>query len=714
MAKKRVPTFEQKMAARKAANASASENPEVIQDTVKVIDPYVRNDKGVAIARKDGSPLNPKKVQKAVERTKKVVLRKPVSREVAQEAPQPRKPAAPAKPVVEGQPSGKRITDGGKAPGLGGVNESAIATLEIERSLQPHSQSEADWLKNQLDVQDEINDSGKGSDWYRRHTQSPFEYVQEHITPNEDAASAWLKDSKGKPLPSHVRLGLPHTQGNEGIYSAMMKASGLQTRSITEDSTSRFAGASWNQSPTDFEVIMPDGSRRLVDVQNTYDMWGKGLQTNMNLGITKSDRGAFGRSWREASDIDTLQTILREAYKDTPGLFRSKFTMSDKGFLLPEHLATPGKSTGMGVRDFVKTEPSMFQQDAIIGGLYDGRKANAESRALQMAEGIDPSDMVSHGYYNPTLPERMYGIDLELTRDTLMPMTKGELSKLQTNKTRGNPMSAVLSGKNKSVLSLPLNVMEEIGDSKGTLDTLVSPAVKEAVNRASVARGGKQLFYGGIPEPWVKGLKTNWRGGVGATVLNGASRESGVKLGKGDYTGAATEFGTTYALGAAFEHGIKGLTKSLGKRAPGIVTRFAGGSAGSGGLLTPVMATMAAVEVADGVVEGVTGKDTIAHVNDGMVRPYYQRTTGDTRTEEQIQRSLSGPKRVYGSDKPKRTKPQMTKEAIQRASKHLSKMVPEVKPEAPTPTVKPTVTPTVKPQQKAGWQKAFAAVRGWI
>ena len=64
------------------------------------------------------------------------------------------------------------------------------------------------------------------------------------------------------------------------------------------------------------------------------------------------------------------------------------------------------------------------------------------------------------------------------------------------------------------------------------------------------------------------------------------------------------------------------------------------------------MATIGAVELADGLVEGVTGKDTIAHVNDGIVKPYYQRSTGDNRSEEQIQRNLSGPK-VYNSGIPK-------------------------------------------------------------
>ena len=177
-------------------------------------------------------------------------------------------------------------------------------------------------------------------------------------------------------------------------------------------------------------------------------------------------------------------------------------------------------------------------------------------------------------------------------------------------------------------------------------------------------------FHSGLPidgsdvRRGARELAGNWRGGLGLGVLDGASREVGVKVGQGDYTGAAKEAATTYVTGAALEKGLRATGSILSKKLPGIGARFAAGSSGSGGLLTPVMATIGAVELADGVVEGVTGKDTISHVNDGMVKPYYQRTTGDTRTEEQIQSNLTGPKRVYGSDKPKPTKPQMTKQAV--------------------------------------------------
>lgn len=625
----------------------------------------------------------------------------PLAKKRQAQQPVVRRPVTMRPTVVEGKPSGRRIADGGKAPGLGGSNDLEIAMIELDRALRPHPESETEWLDRQLDVQREI----RRNDW--NHIESRFEYAARELGLDPDAARQWVRKSSpaGAGAPLHVRLGLPHTQGNEGIYGAMMRASGLQARSIAEDSATRFSGEAWNQSPTDFEIVMPDGSRRLIDVQNVYDRGGMNEgRSTMNLGITKMDGGAFGRSWRNASPTDSMQTILKDSYGGIQKPLRSKFTMSDKGFLMPIEMVDS---------DFVKSEPSMFQQDGIIGGLYNDSD-HTPSRILQSERGLSVNG--HHGSYNPKLPKRVFGLDLEKMRDTILPMTKAEIEKLQPVR----QFDAVRSGTKGSNLALPIQVMEEIGDSKTTLNSLVSDPVKEAVNRMSVARGGRELFAG-IPidrksaVSTAKELAENWRGGVGLGLVDGASREVGVKLGQGDYAGAAQEAAKTYLTGAAGEKVLRTASSVISKKLPGIGARVAAGTTGSGGLLAPVMATIGVAELADGLVEGFTGKDTIAHVNDGIVRPNYQRTTGDTRTEEQIQANLSGPKRVYGSDKPKQTKPTVTKAAIEKAKTHLTKAAPTVKVEPPhTPTITPTVTPTVKPNNKPGWQKALERTGSWI
>ena len=65
------------------------------------------------------------------------------------------------------------------------------------------------------------------------------------------------------------------------------------------------------------------------------------------------------------------------------------------------------------------------------------------------------------------------------------------------------------------------------------------------------------------------------------------------------------------------------------KRLPGIASRFAAGSGGSGGLATPLMAGWAAYDVADGLTEGITGKGLSKRMEEGtdqaMVDAYERR-----------------------------------------------------------------------------------------
>ena len=78
-----------------------------------------------------------------------------------------------------------------------------------------------------------------------------------------------------------------------------------------------------------------------------------------------------------------------------------------------------------------------------------------------------------------------------------------------------------------------------------------------------------------------------------------------------------------------------------------------------------------------------------------------------TRTEEQIQSNLTGPKRVYGSDEANQT---TDDEASCTACRNICRVVPEVKPEAPT--VKPTLTSL--DLAWPGWQKALDRAGSWF
>lgn len=98
------------------------------------------------------------------------------------------------------------------------------------------------------------------------------------------------------------------------------------------------------------------------------------------------------------------------------------------------------------------------------------------------------------------------------------------------------------------------------------------------------------------------------RNPTGAALGAIADRDVGVQLGKGNFGGAATGAITNGVIGGLAEAGMKRIAPAVAKRLPAIATRFAAGSAASGGALMPALAAYAAYDFADGVVEGATGK----------------------------------------------------------------------------------------------------------
>ena len=125
---------------------------------------------------------------------------------------------------------------------------------------------------------------------------------------------------------------------------------------------------------------------------------------------------------------------------------------------------------------------------------------------------------------------------------------------------------------------------------------------------SGVPKGQAGYMNAGLIDEAGKGLVKGRIGGLANTALGGASRETGVKLGKGDYVGAATEFGKEYAIGAAADVGIRKAGQAVMQRMPGLAARVAGGTAASGGWAAPILGAYAVYDLADGLVEGTTGK----------------------------------------------------------------------------------------------------------
>jgi len=87
-----------------------------------------------------------------------------------------------------------------------------------------------------------------------------------------------------------------------------------------------------------------------------------------------------------------------------------------------------------------------------------------------------------------------------------------------------------------------------------------------------------------------------------------ADRDVGVQLGRGNYTSAAQRAATNGLLGGLIESGIKNAAPVVMKRLPAAAARLAAGSASTGGALMPALAAYTVYDLADGVVEGATGK----------------------------------------------------------------------------------------------------------
>ena len=587
---------------------------------------------------------------------KTVTVSRPVTQQVPVEAPKPQKPAAPAKPVVKGRFTTELL------------QEARPWTQQPDSDVFWGGMNEAEWDRRSTSLHRWIGSNPNASQMdLEREIDRHFPKLLDGN--HEDDIRRFVQNARynrGEGLSTFQQMGVPHAGTSErGWVSAARK--GKRVASLNNQGSS---------TATDLKIDGGDW-----DVQNWTNTNGR-----MGIGVIK---------YVPKENRVRAQQLVQIATKENWPL--------DK---LTQELKYLGGKSDKLLDEFTAGHPK--NKDGLIGTVYEPGKITNRLGAPQK------------GSFNRSFGQGEFALDLNNLR----------------NETLDQPIRATAGADGQGLMfhmrdgnlkiQMPFEETKAKAGSKGLIRKIVGSDVIESIGEAAHIRGERPSidygtrYHGGVPidgksvRRTAKDLASSWRGGLGLTVLDGASREVGVRVGQGDYTGAATEFGKTYLTGAALEKGVRATGGILSKKLPGIGARFAAGSAGSGGLLTPVMATIGAVELADGLVEGVTGKDTIAHVNDGIVKPYYQRSTGDNRSEEQIQRNLSGPKRVYNSGIPKNDKPQMTKEAVARASQHLSKVVPEVKPEAPTPTVTPTVKPTVKPKQNSGWGGALQKGISWL
>ena len=253
-----------------------------------------------------------------------------------------------------------------------------------------------------------------------------------------------------------------------------------------------------------------------------------------------------------------------------------------------------------------------YQKDYIAGSHH--RPGTVRNQTAMIGKDGRP---LSANPYNPKLGKRNFVFNNQALSENLMDMSLGEL------KAKKIWLPAERWKNTNLDLNIPINVAEELGEGAATRKLLLDPKVMQEagdLTREFTGDFNAQLVPGA--DEAVKGLKRNWKGGLGASVMSGASREAAKKAAQGDWGGAIHEAAMSYGTGAVIESGVKraaatGVGKRLagavGKRLAAAGARFGAGTAGSGGLLAPALAAWAVADVADGVTEGLTGKGIVTH-----------------------------------------------------------------------------------------------------
>lgn len=320
-----------------------------------------------------------------------------------------------------------------------------------------------------------------------------------------------------------------------------------------------------------------------------------------------------------------------------------------------------------------------------------------------------------HGTFVKEQGYSEYVLDLEDARKQMPNWTKGEIEALGAK---------LIKDEKKLKLQIPLKNLQEklgqVGKIHEFIDDDVLESIDEIGRETGVRRAGDISYHSGLPPQAVDTLKNNWRGGLTNTVLSGASREVGKKIGEGDIAGAVAEGGKEYVKGAIVESGIraagktgawKGATRmagavgtALAKRLPASMTRFAVGTKGSLGLLAPAMAAWTAYDVADGITEGVTGKTIMQHA-DGNLKDYAKRTTGENRDIDHVPQA-----KVQYKPEPA-PGPAIKAGDAKRISSELTKLYPDIQYDV-EPVAQITQTKAAPaPQEKSKWTKRVEARR---
>jgi len=568
--------------------------------------------------------------------------RRPVTSEVPVEAPQPQKPAAPAKPVI--QPRGRYTADI--------LRESRPWTLQTNAPVYWAGMSESEWNNRATSLHRWVGTHLDASDY-------EVERAINHHFPRlldgnyEDDIDRFVEQarySRGEGLSTFQEVGGPHTNTSEaGIVSRLQRGGrNASLRNSLGDVTAT-------------DLIIEGGDWDAQNWTNTNGRMGIGIVKR----VPRQNRASASQLLARAQSQNwTLGQFTSELQNTLGGV-------DDK--LLEEY--APGNPKN---------------KDGLIGQVYEPGKVN---------------NVLGHpqkGSFDPSLGQGEYAIDFANLRSETLDRPIRESMGADGQGVRFYEQSGQVK------LNMPFEETKAKAGSKGLVRKIYGDDMIESIGEAAYIRGERPnatygtRYHAGLPidgkqaRAGAKELAGNWKGAAGLSLLNGASREVGVKLGQGDYAGAATEAAGNYVAGAAIERGIKsaatsGIGRRIGgavaRRIPAALARFGAGTAGSGGLLAPALAVATVVDVADGITEGVTGKGIVTHGREAGER-------AEARKDEA---------RAAGA----------SETDLRRAARRSQPMAPTkpvtepvaVAPPAPTRSTGPSINPTGAKQIAGAWRR---------
>ena len=277
--------------------------------------------------------------------------------------------------------------------------------------------------------------------------------VQEQLNLTRPEAISFAK-WRG-PRSKTSEFGVPHTAGQEDMFTKLMTESGNPTESL--------ASLTGDPEVTDL-VSTVKGREQLVDVQNIMTRGRFVNNPSMTLDFLKNFRGRNSGIgpyfFDQASPNDSLRSIIkritseaeRNTGRDSFGYGKMLQSRDFEGI----DVGNPDRNMRLRRDDYAK--------DFLMGGVYDTDKVtNLTGRK-------------SHGTYNPRFPEGgAYATDLNEFRSNVLDIPKKDILGVD-----GDPLYRG-SGSEKSLsMRIPLKRVQELSGGDALSKLLSNPVLKAA------------------------------------------------------------------------------------------------------------------------------------------------------------------------------------------------------------------------------------------